>query len=277
MNRPVKAYFKLLLFQALLLFSAAATLNAACADTQQQLPKSTLASSTDKVAPTKKLPEKKLSPSKEKAPSTKDLDNETRAVLQAVGERYKKFTLWEADFTQDNHSVGLGQGQYYKGHFVFESPNKFRYSLTSPEVIEYLCDGKEFWQIQYRDGRDKPAFVREFTDLKKVELDKYLFLLRGIGTLSSKNVSKLVKDFVITGKTPDDELHLILEPRKTTEIIRMTLIFKQNAPALYRATIEDSIGNTTTITLLRHKILDKIDPKVFVPDYPKTSKVEKIE
>ena len=154
---------------------------------------------------------------------------------------------------------------------------QFRYSLTSPEIVDYVCDGTKFWQIQYRDGPTKPAFVREFSDLKKVDLEKYLFLLRGIGTLNSKTEAKLAKDFVIEGKIIEDEIHLILEPRKTSEVIRMTLIFKQNASALYRAILEDALNNKTTITLVSHKILSKIEAKVFAPDYPKNSKIEKIE
>lgn len=212
-----------------------------------------------------------------KEASGNQLGTETRAVLKAVSERSARFKNWSAEFTQENYSIGLGQGQFSKGTFTFSYPQNFRYSLTSPEIIDYICDGKTFWQIQYRDGRTKPAFVREFSDLSKVELDKYLFLLRGIDTLTPQSESKLLKNFVITGKTIEDELHLILEPRKSSEIIRMTLIFKQSESVLYRAVLEDALGAKTTITLVSHKLLTNIDPKTFVANYPRNSKVEKVE
>jgi outer membrane lipoprotein-sorting protein len=212
-----------------------------------------------------------------KEASGNQLSTETHTVLKAISERNARFKYWSAEFTQENYSIGLGQGQFSKGTFTFSYPQSFRYSLTSPEVADYICDGKTFWQIQYREGRGKSAFVREFVDLSKVELEKYLFLLRGIDTLTPQNEAKLLKNFVITGKSIDDELHLILEPRKSNEIVRMTLIFKQSESVLYRAVLEDALGTKTTITLVSHKLLKTIDPKTFVADYPRNSKVEKIE
>src|SRR5690606_5063726 len=105
------------------------------------------------------------------------------------------------------------------------------------------------WYVQFREGREKPALVREFSNLKEAELDRYLLVLRGIEAVTPAKEKALLKDFAITGKTIQDELHLTLEPRKASDIVRVTLIFKQSQDALYRAILEDSLGNTTTITL----------------------------
>jgi outer membrane lipoprotein-sorting protein len=222
------------------------------------------------------LPAKKISPAS-KNPSASNLDAETKLVLTAVSERYRKFRIWEATFTQETFSVGLGSGTFNQGEFKFQFPKKFKYSLISPEASDIISDGKNFWQISFKEGREKPAFVRETNDLSKIDIEKYLILLRGIDTLDPKNEAKLLKDFAISGKSIQDELYLTLEPKKSGEIIRITMIFKQTASALYRAILEDAVGNKTTITLTNHKIQkSSFGDEVFKPKYPKNSKVEKL-
>jgi len=225
----------------------------------------------------KQLPEQKINAEATAPLPGAGLSSETRNVLKTVSERYLKFRKWSAEFTQENHSIGLGQGQFFKGAFVFEFPNRFKYSLYSPEVVDYISDGKKFWQIQFRQGREKAAHVRVFPDLKKVELDKYLFLLRGIDTRDKKSEARLLKDFAVEGKIIEDELHVILEPRQSNEIVKMTLIFKQSAEALYRAILEDALGAKTIITLLSHKVLKKVPADSFKAVYPSNSKVESIQ
>lgn len=201
----------------------------------------------------------------------------TRIVLRSISERYRKLSRWEANFKQETFSVGLGKGTYNEGRLVFVAPNKFRYSIMQPENSDFICDGVKAWYVTYRDGRSKPAYVRAFSKLNESDLDRYLILLRGIDANTPAKEKKLMADFMVSGKTGEGEITLELKPRRSTEIAKVELTFKneEDAPP-YRARITDVIGNTTTITVTAWKKFKKVNPQEFVPDYPKESTVEKL-
>lgn len=210
-------------------------------------------------------------------PASAEVSPVTRIVLRSISERYRKLNRWEANFKQETFSVGLGKGTYNEGRLVFVAPNKFRYSIMQPENSDFICDGKKAWYVTYRDGRAKPAYVRAFSKLSESDLDRYLILLRGIDANTPAKEKKLLADFEVNGKTGDGEITLEMKPRRSTEIAKVELTFKnaEDAPP-YRARITDVIGNTTTITVTVWKKFKKADPKEFLPDFPKESTVEKL-
>lgn len=202
------------------------------------------------------------------------MDTESRIVLRSISERYQKLSRWEAKFKQETFSVGLGKGTYNEGRFVFMAPNRFRYSIMQPENSDFISNGKSAWYVNYREGRGKAAYVRHFAQLNDSDIDRYLILLRGIEAKNSAQEKKLLADFIITGKSVTGELTLTLQPRRSVDVAKVELSFRNDEIAPFRARITDVIGNTTTISVTSWQKLSVVNEKEFVPDYPKNSTVE---
>lgn len=209
---------------------------------------------------------------------TQVLDADTKLVLRSISQRYKKLKSWKATFTQENFSTGLGTGTFNEGRFDFVAPNKFRYSIMRPESSDFISNGKEAWQVVFNKGRDKPAFVRHISKLNKIDLERYLLVLRGIDAESPEKEAQLTKDFTLKGNFIGQDLSLEMIPKKSSEISKVVLIFKNAIEAPYRAVIEDAVGGKTTITIVSFDSLspDKVDEKTFRPEYPKGSEVEEL-
>lgn len=204
-----------------------------------------------------------------------ELDSNSKIILQSIAARYEKLGNWTGTFVQNTFSTGLGKGTSSQGKFTYQAPNKFRYSIVSPDPSDFLSDGSSAWQIVYRNGRDKPADVKHFKSLKAIELDRYLILLKGLKITTPAAQKKLMADFVVTTRKTDAALELQLEPRKSAEISKVVLVFQNDVEAPARAVLEDAIGNETKITINSFEPrLKKIDPKLFQPDFPSGSKVE---
>jgi outer membrane lipoprotein-sorting protein len=204
------------------------------------------------------------------------LDSDSRIVLRAVSDRYKKLKNWEATFLQETFSLGLGKGTVNEGRFHFVGPNRFKFSLTKPEASDFISDGKSAWYLQFREGRDKAAHVRSFKDVSKVEIDRYLLVLRGIDAGDPAREKKLLSDFVVKGTVKGDDMNLALEPRTPTDIVRVTLGFKKKGQSLEQAVIEDAVGNTTTLRIVTWQPIKKVDSTVFKPKIPSGSQVEEL-
>jgi len=206
------------------------------------------------------------------------LDSESRLVLRAISQKYKKLQNWEANFSQENFSVGLGKGSYSEGRFVFEAPNRFRYSVMKPEAnaSDFISDGKQAWQVTYKEGRGKLAFVRHALKVASLDLEKYLLLLRGIDAVTPAKEAKLLKSFDIKGKKDGDNLVLTLVPKESSELTKVELFFKNSEDVLSKAVLTDALENRTTVTIVVHRKLKAAPAGSFAPDFPKDSKVEKL-
>ncbi len=202
------------------------------------------------------------------------LDAETRLVLRSVSERYAKLKNWSAKFSQETFSVGLGKGSYNEGYFYFVHPNRFRYSLMREEASDFISNGKEAWYVQYREGRNKPAFARHFSSLDKTDLEKYLLVLRGVDAKDASKEAELLKNFTVKGKATKAELQLDLEPKNSAELSKVEIYFKNLEDYPYKAVLTDALGNTTTLILNSYKRLAQIESKEFIPSLPAKSKVE---
>jgi outer membrane lipoprotein-sorting protein len=205
---------------------------------------------------------------------TPSLDADTRIILKSVAARYKKLGDWSATFVQNTFSVGLGKGTSSEGKFSYQAPDKFRYSILSPDASDFLSDGKSAWHVVYREGRGKPADVKHFKSVAAIELDRYLILLKGLNVVDAKAEKKLLADFAVKGRKVDQAIELELQPRKSADIAKVVLVFKNDVEAPYRAVLEDALGNQTTVTINSYESIKKPDPKLFQPDFPKGSKVE---
>jgi len=213
-------------------------------------------------------------PSKPATPKTVQLDSETKSILKIVSERYKALGNWEATIKQENFSLGLCKGTVNQGKFYFVRPNKLKYSLMGPEHSDFITDGKKAWLFQFREGRAKPPHVKIFADVKKLEVDRYLMIVRGIDALSPKKEAEMLKDFEIKGRLLGDEMSLELAPRKSSEIIRITFFFKRTEQNVDRVIIEDAVGNTSKIEVVTWRAIDKVDETAFNVVVPPSAQVE---
>ncbi len=205
------------------------------------------------------------------------VSSETRIILKSVSERYKKLSVWKARFTQETYSVGLGSGTLSEGEFEFSAPNKFRYSILRPAASDFISNGKEAWQIIYKKGRGQAPFVRHFRDLKKIDLQKYLMILKGIDWNGPKSEKALAENFSVEGKITNDEISLELKPRQASEIVSLVMLFKNSIEPPSRVIIRDALDAQTNIVVTSFEILKTaIDAKHFAPVLPKGSEVEEL-
>lgn len=201
--------------------------------------------------------------------------DETALVLKAISARYQALGDWEATFTQTEESVGMGTSSYSQGRFSFERPNKFNYSVVQPVASDFISNGKEVWYTRFPDGREKPAYVRHFRSINSIDLNRYLFLLRGIDG-SAHKLAELKKDFQLRGTLKGQLIQLEIVPRKASEIAKILLNFENNSEAPKTAIIEDALGNSTTIKIQSHQPLRPDRSKLFTPVFHKDSKIEKL-
>lgn len=196
----------------------------------------------------------------------------TRKVLADVQARYARLKNWEAKFTQETASVGLGRSSFSKGELKFAAPNKFYYSIAFPDPSDFVSNGKEAWQIIYRKGHDKPAYVRHFKSIDDTGIEKYLVIFRGW----DPKTKGPFKDFTITGTNQNGNLDLELKPKETSEeISRLSIRFEKSREAPSNAVLVDALENKTTIVIESFSIL-KTAPsdEFFRPKIPKDSEIE---
>lgn len=201
--------------------------------------------------------------------------SQTRLILKSISARYKKLGNWKARFTQETSSPGLGTGSVSEGQFEFVGPSKFRYSLVRPEQSAFISNGREAWQIIKR--KDKATYVRHFRDLRKIDLERYLLILRGFDNPEGKVFAELSKKFEIQAQFKNEEIVVEFRPKNASEVTSLTLYFKNDSEAPAKAVIKDSLDTTTTLVIMSFEsIKNPIDKKLFTPEYPKDSEIEEL-
>ncbi|MEO5667347.1 MAG: outer membrane lipoprotein carrier protein LolA [Bdellovibrionota bacterium] len=215
----------------------------------------------------------------EKAPdkAADEISAQSELVLKSLSERYEKLRNWKAKFTHNNMSTALGTTKFSEGDFVFSYPDRFRFSLNGPsEFSDFVSDGKQAWYVKYPKGRKSAAVVQQFSNVKNLDLDKYLFLLKGLPTYTPQTRATLLKSFKITSRVTDKELTLVLEPKRSEDLVKVELSFEQLKDYPSTALIADSLGGESTVKISDVVRLQKISADEFVPKYPKDSRVEKV-
>jgi outer membrane lipoprotein-sorting protein len=200
----------------------------------------------------------------------------TEQVLGMVASKYRQLGAWQATFTQETYSTGLGQGSFNQGNFQFVRPNRFRFELSGAEQSSVQSDGKSLWQLQFPRGRNQPAYVRHFSKIENLELQRYLLFLRGFDYSNPAEQKKFRQEFEATGRMTESELLLELKPRKSSEVVRTELRFKRQTPELIGVVIEDAIGNTTTLKVLSQGPIKNPKGIRFRPEIPKNSTIEEL-
>jgi outer membrane lipoprotein-sorting protein len=203
------------------------------------------------------------------------LDAQTELVLKSISERYEKLRSWSAKFGSTNSSAALGTARFSEGEFLFSYPNRFRFALNGPsEISDFISNGKEAWYARYPKGRKEPALVQYFKDIGKLELDKYLILLKGLPSLNAKSKADLLKTFKMSSSVNEKHIELILEPRRSDDLARVKLIFEQNKEYPEAAQIQDTLGGETLIKITKAQKIERVKAEEFAPKFPKGSQVE---
>lgn len=203
-------------------------------------------------------------------------DKVTQDVMALFSSRYKRLQHWKATFSQETFSVGLNRGSFGEGQFVFSAPDRFRYELKFPETSEYVSNGKEAWQVVYRNGRNKPAFVRHAKSLNSLQIESYLVFLRGLDAKGRRSADEV---FRIKGSQQDGEWRLELSPRSPDSGVASVLVaFKTGAEVPDRFVVTDALGNTTTVKLKSFSRAQGPWPEAeFKPTIPRDSEVEETD
>lgn len=214
-----------------------------------------------------------------KKPSTsktvESLDPQTELVMKSISERYEKLQNWKAEFANTSSSATLGTTKFSNGNFVFSYPNRFRFSLNGPsEVSDFISNGKTAWYARYPKGRKEAALVQRFPDVKNIDLDKYLVLLKGFSVLNEKAKEDLLKTFKFTSSVNDKHLELILEPKSSDDLVRIKLVFDQSKEFPEAAQIETALSGETLIKITKAEKLKSVKADEFEPKFPKGSKIE---
>lgn len=203
---------------------------------------------------------------------------DSKIIFKSVLERYSKLGNWRAKFTQETFSPGLGKGSFNEGMFHYVrvgSLEKFRYSLEGPEFSDFISNGKEAWQIFFRQGRNKAAEVKHFRNLKNIDLNRYLIFFRGVSRRSS-DMKTIENNFKISGSLQGTLIILNLEPKTESDVAKIELVFENHIEAPKSATITDQLGSTTTIKITSFEGIKKSEDAVFEPKIPSGSKVEEL-
>jgi len=204
-----------------------------------------------------------------------ELSSEARLVLKAISKKYQALGSWQASVSEERVSSGLGgMPQFSTGHIYFARPDRFRYEIKSEPSTLAISDGRQFWFGKFPKGLEKPGVVKHFKSIKGVELDKYLAFLRGIEIKTKEDEKKLLNDFKVQAKYEKTQLRLKLSPKASNEIlyIQMEFLQTQNHPA--RVVIEDVIGTKTTLKIIEASTMDKVNPKLFAPEFSQNTKIE---
>lgn len=229
---------------------------------------------TPKAASAPKTPEAPAAkPAPPKIAPALPLDAETKELLEELRKRYADLKSWSAAFEQEKFSPGLGRGSFSMGELKYSAPNRFLYRVQFPENSDVICDGKEAWQILYRKGRDKPAFVRHFRDITELGVEKYFWIFRGPGG-SDKEAKKFIDKFNLKAKRAGDGFFFEIQPRDSSEeLSRITLYFAKSQVAPQKATLVDGLGGTLTLTIQKST---PFTPSAddFKPVFAKDSEIE---
>ncbi len=213
--------------------------------------------------------------SEKRVPVVPEASAQTELVLKSISERYEKLRIWSAEFSHNNYSAALGTTKFSKGNFLFAFPNRFRFSLEGPsEVSDFISDGKQAWYVKFPKGRKEPALVQHFKDVEKLELDKYLILLRGLSSEKGGARPDPRKDFKLSSRVDEKTLTLVLEPLRSEDLARVELTFEQLKEFPDSALIADALGGESTIKLTQVTRLQSAAPDAFKPKYHKNSRVE---
>ncbi|NCN26668.1 outer membrane lipoprotein carrier protein LolA [bacterium] len=206
--------------------------------------------------------------------SSAKIEGESSLVLKSVISRYERLGNWKAKFTQHIHSVGLNSGNFSQGIFYFVEPGNFLYSLKGPEYSDFVSNGKKAWHIKYPGGPKGTPEAKIFSDVRKLDLNRYLLFLRGFKGASANDLSSIDKDFKVEGKKQGETLILTLEPKGESDISQIRLVFLNSVEAPSEVNITDLLGTTTKIKITSFEKIKKPDMKLFQPDLPKNAKIQ---
>jgi chaperone LolA len=179
-------------------------------------------------------------------------EDELRAALDRLQQRYDATRTMKADFRQVVESPSLAGTLESKGTVAFEKPNRMRWDYAAPDPQLIIGDGATLW-IYQPDLKQviKAPLTRAFQSSTPVTF------LAGLGSLERDFEATLEKD---EGK----EWLLRLTPRQQDQGMgTLFLAVRKSDASVAEARITDAAGTTTRILFSDEKRNVDLKPELF--------------
>lgn len=192
------------------------------------------------------------------APSRSEDAEEAVALLQA---RYEGIKALSAEFTQEVKSRAMAVPQVSTGKVLFKKPGKMRWQYIEPMKDEIVSDGTTVWVWQPDLNQVLERKVEE--SASKIATD----FLSGLGDLK--------KDFEVKlAEGTEKSVRLSLTPRvPQPNLKKLTIEAGRKDMLVTQTVIEDTFGNTTTVSFRDIKVNPTIKDDLFRFTPPKGASV----
>lgn len=180
-------------------------------------------------------------------------------VTRKVQDRYDATRSFTAAFKQEMRLESGGQVLRSAGKVTFQRPGKMRWSYEQPEPQAIVADGDFLWIYQPADHQVLKAPLREAFESRT----PVSFLL-GVARIERDFDSELLK------AADDGSVRLRLKPRedKNGNLGTLTLELDPVTYDIRAAIIQDSLGNTTRVTLEDLRRNQPVDADAFKFEVP---------
>ncbi len=162
-----------------------------------------------------------------------DLDE----IVEQVEERYDKLKSVSAGFTQEVVSLGMATPMVTGGRVWFKKPGMMRWKYSTGSTDELIGNREKVWLLQPDLNQ---AIESDTSSVSPIVTD----FLSGVGRLRD--------DFTIhLASKGKSSYRLSLVPKnEMAGVERLTLEVGTKDSLVYRTTIEDAFGTTTTVTFV---------------------------
>ncbi|MBX7136710.1 MAG: outer membrane lipoprotein carrier protein LolA [Oligoflexia bacterium] len=182
---------------------------------------------------------------------------EGSGLLQKVQSTYSAVQALRADFIQSSYLESLDVTEVSSGQVFFQKPGLMKWVYREPAEQVFLIKADTLWFYQ---AEERQVLIDNFRQVLISDLP--VAFLMGIGDLS--------RDFSLDSACrSEDGIVLSLRSKQAAQSelksFRLLVDPRTNLPA--GASISDVGNNVTTIVLNATQLQDKLDTKLFVPDF----------
>jgi outer membrane lipoprotein carrier protein len=172
-------------------------------------------------------------------------------ALASLSKSLANITTYRASFLQQIYDQDQQLVQESEGTLLAARPGKLRWESAEPFAQLIVVDGKQIWRYE--------------EDLQQVVVSKYSDDLGGTpALLLSGDVKSIGASYVVTAQ--DGRYQLL--PRDNDSLFRSMLVRIDN-DRLTELVLEDTLGQTTRLTLDKIELNPRLDPKLFTFVPPK--------
>jgi outer membrane lipoprotein-sorting protein len=200
-----------------------------------------------------------------KQEAQEEREAESKLILEALAERYKKLGNWEAVYTQTEKSPGFAQEITSEGSFKFVNPSSFYFENKNPQLIKkFISTGRAAIYLEDRGPKARERyFARRFSDPQSMELERFLVFFRGLGD------KKNDKSFEVRGVFNKPLLEAYLVPTGESDFSEIKITFHNAETYPQQLEFTDTLGGKTTLKIIKASPIKVADSKWFDLSLPK--------